>query len=55
MGDSGVGKSCLILRYSQDEFVDEHNPTICVDWVSTFLLYVYTDATNSALLQHDDS
>eukprot|EP00494_Astrolonche_serrata_P030377 UN30644 len=28
MGDGGVGKSCLVLRVVQDEFVEEYDPNI---------------------------
>lgn len=32
IGNSGVGKSCLLLRYSDDEFPDKHIITIGVDF-----------------------
>ncbi|XP_026194450.1 uncharacterized protein LOC34624460 [Cyclospora cayetanensis] len=34
VGDSGVGKSCLLLRFVQDEFTDSHVCTIGVDFRS---------------------
>ena len=34
IGDSAVGKSNLLLRYSDDEFVESFMPTIGVDFVS---------------------
>ena len=32
MGDSGVGKSCLIKRYCEDKFVSKHVATIGIDF-----------------------
>ena len=32
IGNSGVGKSSLIVRFSDDNFVDTHMPTIGVDF-----------------------
>eukprot|EP00916_Digyalum_oweni_P019565 GHVL01032572.1.p1 GENE.GHVL01032572.1~~GHVL01032572.1.p1 ORF type:complete len:226 (+),score=22.11 GHVL01032572.1:274-951(+) len=32
VGDTGVGKTCLICRYAQDEFNDNHITTIGVDF-----------------------
>ncbi|CAK80875.1 unnamed protein product (macronuclear) [Paramecium tetraurelia] len=34
IGESGVGKSCLLLRYTKDEFVSEYNVTIGVEFSS---------------------
>ena len=28
IGDSGIGKTCLLQRINNDEFTEEHNPTI---------------------------
>lgn len=28
LGDSGVGKSCLTIRATRDEFIDKYNATI---------------------------
>jgi len=28
MGGGGVGKSCIVFRYTQDEFIDKYDPTI---------------------------
>mmetsp|Transcript_949 Transcript_949/g.2280 ORF Transcript_949/g.2280 Transcript_949/m.2280 type:complete len:196 (+) Transcript_949:4072-4659(+) len=32
IGDSGVGKTCLLLRYSEDKFVESHLITIGIDF-----------------------
>merc|ERR1719419_1964089 len=32
MGDSGVGKSCLLLRFADDSFTDSYISTIGVDF-----------------------
>jgi small GTP-binding protein len=32
LGDSGVGKSCLLLRFTDDTFSEEHQSTIGVDY-----------------------
>jgi Ras-related protein Rab-2A len=34
IGESGVGKSCLLLRYTKDEFGAEYNVTIGVEFSS---------------------
>ena len=37
VGDSGVGKSCILLRYADDNFVDSYISTIGVDFkIRTF-------------------
>ena len=32
IGDSGVGKSCILLRYADDKFNDKFYATIGVDF-----------------------
>ena len=32
IGDSGVGKSCLLLRFADDTYTDTHITTIGVDY-----------------------
>lgn len=34
LGDTAVGKSCLLERYANDRFSNSHIPTIGVDFVS---------------------
>lgn len=34
IGDTGVGKSCLLLRFADDAFTDSYISTIGVDFVS---------------------
>lgn len=32
MGDSGVGKTCVLLRFSENVFPENHVPTIGIDF-----------------------
>jgi Ras-related protein Rab-2A len=32
IGDSGVGKSCFLLQFTDGDFKDEHNVTIGVEF-----------------------
>jgi Ras-related protein Rab-2A len=34
IGESGVGKSCFLLRYTKDEFASDYNVTIGVEFQS---------------------
>jgi len=37
IGDSGAGKSCLMLRYTRDDYRDNHMTTIGVDFQTRFI------------------
>ena len=32
IGDSSVGKTCLLMRFSENRFPEEHMPTIGIDF-----------------------
>lgn len=40
IGDSGVGKSCLLLRFADDQYSDCYITTIGVDFVYWFLVMI---------------
>ncbi len=41
VGDAGVGKSCIILRFADDTYTDAHISTIGVDFVSSLFVDLF--------------
>ena len=51
IGDSSVGKSCILLRFSEDHFPTSHMPTIgkCIDappYLSQFAALIFSCVEN---------
>ena len=59
IGDTGVGKSCILLRFADDSFGDSYISTIGVDFVSAHVMHandcVRCKMTDCHFLHHYDS
>ncbi|XP_065000204.1 ras-related protein RIC1-like isoform X2 [Musa acuminata AAA Group] len=52
IGDSGVGKSCLLLRFADDSYIESYISTIGVDFVSALILYTLFPLSSIYILAH---
>jgi GTPase SAR1 family protein len=46
IGDSGVGKSCILLRFADDSFTESYITTIGVDFRYVLLLPIYIEPSD---------
>lgn len=51
LGDSGVGKTCLIFRFIEDIFSDSYISTIGEPWLNFVLYMLFIKTSNISLTQ----